>query len=813
VIDSWPAQPPTPPPLIGREEVLEEVRRSLSLAERGHGLGLLLVGTRGVGKSHLLGAIADQGSQHGFRVLRGRAFPEELPQPFSLVRELFRSQGREEVPRSTGPEGWMPALLPLAPFQEASTPSLPATPETGRTTSALDELERSLAPLVERGVGGFESSREELHGRVEEYFLHLARDQPLLLVIDDLHFADSSSLEFLWRLAIDIPEVSVVVVATVGTGDEVPDRTRPELEILYRSPAIHRTTLRPFTVPEVTEFVRWIIGGRTPDPQDILRWHTQTDGNPLFVEQLVRSTTGYRSAERPISPVAGKSLEEVLIERIHSLGDTDRRVMAYAAVLGEEFEFPDLLAVTGLSEERVSEAVDRLVQEGFFREKGHESYSFVTEALRANAYADLTETHRRILHEKAGLALEAKGGARETELARHFYLGHDSDRAVRYNLAAAQSATRAFAFEIAATLLSRALEAQRRRPARDVTSEIRLLTEEGRLLTEAGSPHRSEEVLTEALGLARAHPGHELELGRVLLGLAWSRYERGEYTSAEALVTEAWNHFPKVGTSRDLMAAHRVSGLASWRRGDRAQAENHLRAALEIAERDGTPLEQGHALVDVANVTVPTDPVTLAAVLELYDRAASLFAAGENHVAIARVRMNRSMAEWEAGATDASLRDLRLAIESSERAHSPRWVGWCEFNLAELEAELGRTDSARAALERAVRVLTPVGDALAEQQILMARGMIDHADREYETAETHYQDSLVLARRLHTPSDISDVLLRMAQLSHDRGDDSSARDRLAAALASGLLDHHPNFAVRVAALERALASPSQSPPP
>jgi tetratricopeptide (TPR) repeat protein len=793
--------------LFGREEILEEVDRLLAQAKEGHGQGLLLVGAGGAGKTHVLRAVVDRGIDREFRILSGRALPEELPPPFSLVRDLLGSMSEDDRGTPADAEGTFPLPVFLAPLGEAASARLRTPSALPQTTVAEDDLERILAPSGRTTIEGVRAGREKLLARVEEHFRNLARDRPLLIAIDDLHLADTSSLEFLWRFALDLPDTPAVVVATVGAGAEVPERTRTQLETLNRPPAFHSMSLRTLTVPEVTKFVRWILGDSAPDPQDILRWHAQTEGNPLFIEQLVRTVTGSGSTARRGLSTDGGDVTEILVSRVRALGEDDRRVLTYAAVLGKEFALSDLEAVAGLEVERITQSLDSLVQNGLLRKKGDDVYEFVTEAVRANVYAGLTETRRGILHRKAGMALEAKGHAGDSELARQFYLGRDNDRAVKYNVAAAQSATRAFAFDTAVTYLARALEAERRRPERDLRVEMRLLTEEGRLLTELGDLRRSEEVLDEAVRLTRSHPGHDLELGRALIGLAQSRYRRGEYPSAEVLATEAWSYLTVVGTMMDRMAVHRVLGVVYMRQGDLRRAEAHQRAALEIAEHEGSPIELGHALIDLANLMVPAGPVRLEPALELYARAANLFAEGGDDGARARVLMNRAVLEWMAGRTDDALKDLAPAIEAAERSRSPRWISYCYINLAQLQAELGHPELARPPLERAIQVSAPIGDGFADQQIVLTRGMIAHADRSFDTAEANYQESLNLAFKLHLPSEASEILLRMAQLSHDRGDDPRARARLAEARASGLLDHRPDFAPRVAALEQALSTP------
>ena len=792
-----------PSPLFGRGEVLEEVDRLLAQTRAGNGRGLLLTGSGGVGKSRTLRAVVDRARERDFSVLVGRALPEELPAPFGLVRDLVRPVEEErETPVPIG--GGMPFPLPFVPVGTAS--SVPAH-EAGEGTapaSAPDDLERILAPLGATAIEGLGAGREEMLGRLLGYFQGLGRDRPVLLAIDDVGFADPSSLEFLRRLAADLGGRALALVATQGTDADVATGSRAAVDALLAVPSLRALALGPLSVPETTEYVRWILGGRAADPADVLRWHAQTEGNPLFLEQLVRTVTGSGS-RAPAPPPAGRDVTEILLGRIRALGESDRRLLTYAAVLGKEFDFSSLEAVAGVGEERVTESLDRLVQQGVLREKGGEVYEFVTEAIRATLYAQLTETRRHILHRKAGQALAARGSADDAELARQFFLGRDDARAVEYNLRAAQQATRAFAFEAAVAYLARALESERRRPARDPRLEIRLLTEQGRLLDELGSFARSEQVLNDAIARSREGPGRDLELGRALLGLAQTLSDRSEYGRAESLADEAMALLEQVGTSRDLMAAHRVLGVVFWRRGDLAPAERHQRAALEIAESEGTPLEQGHALVDVANTLVPLGEARFEPALALYARAAELFGTVADHGARARVLMNRAVLEYGAGRAEEALADLAVATEAAERSRSPIWVGYCYLNLAQWQAELGRPGFAATALERAERALVPVGDRLGEQQIAMTRGMVAEGEGRLDDAETHYQEALQRAREMRLGPEVSEMLFRLAALSHRRGDLGEARDRLADAEKSGLLAHRPDFADRARALARSLA--------
>ena len=788
-------------PFVGRADLWAEIDLLLSETAEGTGRGLLLTGPGGVGKSELLRATAGRAARREFRVATARALPDELPAPFALARDLLDSlaRGPEPVEESEPAPAGLPVMF--VPVFEESGPGVgnPVLGDLGRP--AGDALERIRAPVGRTRVEGLGAGRERMYARLIEHFLSAARRQPLLLALDDLPFADRSSLEFLRRLVGELGSAPLAVVATSGEPSGLPPANRDLVEAIGASPTIRTIALRPLTVAELAEFVTFLQRGVAPSAADVERWHAQTDGNPLFVEQLVRSSLGEPRRD-PGATDPGANLLAVLLARIRALDDGDRRILTYAAVLGREFDFPRLAAAAGVEEERLTEALDRLVLTGLVREKGAEVYEFVSEAARAAVYAELTETRRRILHRRVGAALETRGGASVYELARQFYLGREHAKTVEYNVRAAEAAAQSYAFEAAISHLTRALEGERLRPDRDPTREVRLLTELGRLLHETSDLLRSEETLSEAVDLARARPGDRQELGRALLALAWSRVDRGRYESAEELAAEAIRLLEEVGTPHDLLSAHRVLGNVYWRSGDLKRAESHQRLALDIAEREGTPYELGHALVDVANTLVPQGEVGVEPALAMYGRAAELFASAEDPSARARVLMNRAVLEYGAGRVEAAFRDLEIALEAAERSRSPLWIGYCLLNLAQWKAEADEASAGRSALDRADELLRPLDDRLANQQIAMTRGMISEAERAYDRAESEYRESLDLARELHLAAETSELFYRLGQLSLRRGDRAGARRWLDEAVASGIGDHRPDLAPKVSALAR-----------
>ena len=281
-------------PLFGRSEVAEEVLRTLEEA-RGDGAGrlLFLLGQGGVGKSTVLRSVAASAGAHGYSVLLGRCLPVETPRPFALVEDLLRSaQGLSGQRSNLGADG---ESLPLyAAVFDPSPPDSraergPGFGETPRSASEADHLLEVLANPVER----IDADRSSLFGRLTDFFRSLARTTPIFVGIDDLQFADESSLEFLRQLTATLGDVRIVIVATSQPLQEAPPRTISLLERLAASPRLITLWLRPMTESELTEFVRWLLNGRDPGRDAVMRWFSQTEGNPLFTEYLVRATTGF----------------------------------------------------------------------------------------------------------------------------------------------------------------------------------------------------------------------------------------------------------------------------------------------------------------------------------------------------------------------------------------------------------------------------------------------------------------------------------------------------------------------------------------
>ncbi len=785
--------------LVGRTEVAERVLHLLQGVRDGPpGRMRVLVGEGGVGKSTVLRAAEATARALDYLVLAGRALPTDLPPPFGIVRELVRAEQEERRRSREAPRAM--ALPLFAAAVERRRGAEDAAPDADGEPATADHLLEHLALPLER----VDLDRSTLFGRLADFFLELAKDRPLALVLDDLHLADDSSLEFLRRFVPMLPEGRIAILASVAPSSDRSPNAEAWCEGLAGQPEVTFDTLRPMSESELGEYVRLLLSGRDPGHDALMRWFSQTEGNPLLAQYLVRAAMGV--APRLPEAEGRSDLGEILHAHVGALAEAEQRVLVYAAVLGREFDFATLARASGQEEERLSEILDRLVHGGLLRERGGEVYEFASESLRAKVYARLTETRRRLLHAKAAQALLERGGGADAtfELARQFYLGRDDPRGVEFNRRAADLAIQAFAFDSAAVHLERALECQRRIAPRDATAEVRLLIELGRMWDELGDLRRSEEVLLDAVARARALPEGESELALALLGLANTRSDLSQYVSARDIASEAYRILERLQHPRGLMTAHRALGVACWRMGDLVAAEDHQRAEIALAESGGTPAELGHAMIDLANTLILHGRARTDEALDLYERAARVFEKTQDASAQARVLMNRALLHHFAGRHAPALTDMTAALAAAERSRSRIWIGYCSLNLAQFHVEGGAPVRAREEIDRASALLEPLGDQLAHQQATMIRGMIAGAEGNLVQAEAHFVDALAEARTLSLQPEEAEMHYRLAALAVRRGDPQTSRLELAAARRAGIAQVHVDLLPRVEELESRL---------
>jgi len=786
-------------PFVGRVEAVEALQRRFEDARAGHGGVTLLVGDTGVGKTELLANLVRTIRERDVRVLEARAAPLDAPPPFALIRAAIESARSAGAPTPIE-EGGRPSegfLIGFAPRLDDGAFSPPVQVED-RLLEALDSAD-------EHGAAG----RLSLLNGIAAQFLEFTRRGPTVVVLEDLHRADETSLAALEFLSGQFQNHPLWLLATTRPPSALPESRRVRIETFESTTHAERILLRPLNSTEVAEYLFQRDPSRVFSGEEVARRYSESGGNPLLLEQLERRLEG---SEIP-APVPGRETSGG--PNVPPLDELGERVAAAGAVLGPEFPFALLLRASGEEEETLAETVDHLVASGVFLERPGENLAFADERVRAQVYDSLNESRRRLLHRRVGEALEATGSADLPTiyaLARHYHLGKVDEKSISYNRTAAEIALRADAPEVAVEHLGRALESHRRLRPDDWEGETDLVLELAQQVDRVGRLEEAETILRQHLARrnikSRVSPAiyalTELYLAKILTDRGeWHATERTLRRMAEPASVKQLEDHPTV-----LIAMHRLLGEALYYAGRYPEALAEHTEELRLADAMGNARSRALGEVRRANVlgmmgqheSAITDARNAAKTLEgLGDWSEAAFAHLFVGVVIAGLpaappRFPESIAEFAE------------AMRLGEKARDPRRVAWALFNTADILREMGQLDEAAVQNARSREILERIGDRFGLVNAMIIQGKILTDRGEYERAEVELLDAYRIVRELKAPADEVDVVLRLAQLSYARGDRSSARRRVVELERNHLTTLRPDLAVDFERLKSALAA-------
>ncbi len=575
-------------PLVGRETELAALRALLDDVDAGRGRTLFLQGESGVGKTRLAEAIQAEAEQRGWAVAVGRANQVETDLPYALLADalLPTLHATDVRTRDTLSHDMLDELAWLFPTLGWSRPAADP-PAATRPTDFRNRLFWNLAQFLED------------YGRVT----------PLLVVVEDLHWADASSLQLLHFLARQTTSARVAFLGTCRTDVDSPNSWLRDMErslVSLEVAACH--TVPRLTYAATEELVRTTF--RIPESVGrpftalLFGW---TRGNPFFIEEVLKALVESRSLYVENGVWLGWDLEELVLPesvratvalRAARLDEPAARVTELAAVLGDRFRFDQLLAVSGLTAAALLPILDQLVRHRILVETGEGdtvSYEFEHPVVRETLYANLGRARAGVLHGAVAQALEElHGTTRPTavgELAYHYARAIDqslADKAVRYLEAAGRAALVAYANPEALKYLRAALDRvdSGAVACTDVES-ARLIAALAHAHQRLGRTEGAIELWERACAVARAAGSPEVVAQTERrLGLAY--YWTGRAAPALQHFEAGAAAAREAGDPARLAMLQVARGLCLQELGRAAEALHELEAARERAEQLGS---------------------------------------------------------------------------------------------------------------------------------------------------------------------------------------------------------------------------------
>ncbi|MBI5564321.1 MAG: AAA family ATPase [Chloroflexi bacterium] len=545
------------PILIGRTAAIEVIDHAIGALRTGAATAhtLILTGEAGIGKSRLVAEAKTRASQQGFTVVQGQCFESDRALPYAPLIDLLRAFGLRYSPSELA-----------AALDTTATELIKLMPELG---TRLPQVAAS--PALEP-----EQEKRRLFQALVQFIVNLAAPHaecpasPALVIIEDVQWSDDTSLEFLVHLARRIAPRPIGLLITCRS-DEVHTSLNHCLALLDRERLSIEIALARLTLSEVEDMIRAIFNQPAVRAEFVAAIHDLTDGNPFFVEEVLKSlvTAGEiyyanglwtRKPLTELHTLRARSVQDAVQRRTQQLSEAARRLLTLAAVAGRRFDFALLQRITQSAEPDLLALIKELISAQLVAEALPDQFAFRHALTRQAIYTDLLSRERKALHHTVFEAMEQLyADESETHLADLAYQAH-----------AAEAWAKALAYAQRAGEKAQALD----------------------------TPHAAIEHFTHALEAALHVSAASVGKLQRARGLAYQAL--GEFDAARDDLAQA---LAAAQASNDQAAAWQ--GLLDlgflWTGHDYARAGDYLQRALVVARTLDDPVALGHTLNRIGN--------------------------------------------------------------------------------------------------------------------------------------------------------------------------------------------------------------------
>ncbi|ATB35862.1 adenylate cyclase [Cystobacter fuscus] len=748
--------------LVGREQETRQLRAALQAVLAGNGSHrVTLTGEAGIGKSRLLGEFETwlESLDTPPLCLRGRASPEMRRHPNALLRDLFsfHLQVQESDPPSV-----VRARLEDS-FHEALGPG-ESSRIRAHLAGSLIGFDFSNSPHLKGTPMDEQSLRARGLESLGEYFRALLRREPMVLFLEDIHWADDSALDLLERLHETLAPEQLLVVCTA----------RPEFferrPGWAHAPAHVRLELRPLSPDDshrlVAELLRK-VESIPPALEELVV--TRAEGNPFYLEELIQMLLEegvilagkehwHVEPHRLTSLKVPPTLSGVLQARLDSLPAHEREVLQRASVVGRVFWDEPLLMMGGALPEGVSlhDTLAALQERELIFEQsssafaGAHEYTFKHAIVREVAYDTVLKRERRAFHGWIAEWLQARGGERSREhlglLADHLEASGQGERAATFLRRAAEEALSLFAHAEARAFLQRALALS---TEDNVTERYAIVAARERVHAIQGE-RREQHMALDHMEEWAERLDDDRRRTEAALRRALYAVEVGEFAMGEQAVQRAIRLAQQQGDVASEALAHLSWGrMLRHLRGDFTSAREHLERSLALAESARLPQLEVESLLNLS--AVMHEGGELSASLQPIQRVIPFCQSMGDRWLECSARRYLAYVRKSLGDFAASRAGFEQTLQFSRVIGYRFWEAMDYTNLARIHYHLGDPAGALELSEQGLRIGEDIGSLRYQGYAWMSRGLALGALERLSEAREAYQRSRDIRARIRMP--------------------------------------------------------------
>lgn len=768
-------------PFVGRQDELETLSTALERAASGLGGCFMLGGEAGMGKSRLIAKVSLRSREQNVSTLYAACLYADAPSPYGPIVEIIEAISARQPAQRDG-----------------------ADPLERQIADSLAAARRALG--LGDASGPSDQGAPESQAQTFELLTHLlatlARRRPLLVVLDDLHWASPTLLQLLHHLARGLQSSRILLVGAyrpedlVQEQDAEPHPLTETLRRMSRENLFESLTLSPLPLADTGQLLCESLGGDGVSDQLINLVHRESEGNPLYTLETLRLLQEQDGLEQQnerwrLDPSADietmpQTLADLVMRRVDRVTSADRELLDWSAILGQRPDTAILSSLTASSRLALLRQLARLEREHHLLISDEIGYAFTHGKIRQALYEAMPVPLRKECHLMAAQAIESLSEGRPDPsraylLAHHYVRAGSRAKGYAYTLQAAELAEATYALDEARSLYQQALdlltaEGEPVIPENALpTEELMLRSRHGHLLLTTGELAASRGQMQQALGLARQleRIGEQAD---ILLDLGVASGRQGEWDTALSLADQSLRIALDMADDTRAASALLRSGFMAFEQGDWPDAIARLRHGIELARRRGNRLLEARLSGNMAIVHHVRGELETA--VQLHQANIAVLEELGSPMDVGRGYSNLGFAQQKLGDLESAEDAFRSALEAFQRVSEVREQGVTFLHLAEVsllreEMALAREHCGRA-IDRFERVGFELG--IADVHRVYA-GIASHESR-WRVAERYLQEALATYAAAGDDLNVAETEEELGHLMQEMGEGAKAREAL-----------------------------------